>query len=191
MYDNPEKYTKLLSIIVDLLLDFTKKQQELIGDALVYPGHGFASSWYFKGIGMSDDNTIMVSNDFYERFEIPFRKKIGLEFGGYAFHSCGNWSKKISVIKKISNLVMVDGAFSEETDPDPNVVEPFAEQFVNTGIIVNARIVGDIQIITETVKKLWKPGIKLIVVTYCRARLNRKKFMNGFMKSVVVNCRKI
>ena len=86
---------------------------------------------------------------------------------------------------------MVDGAFSEETDPDPNIVEPFAEQFVNTGIIVNARIVGDIQIITETVKKLWKPGIKLIVVTYCRARLNRKKFMNGFMKSVVVNCLKI
>jgi len=64
---------------------------------------------------------------------------------------------------------MVDGAFSEETDPDPNVVEPFAEQFVNTGIIVNARIVGDIQTITETVKKLWKPGIKLIVVTYCKS----------------------
>jgi hypothetical protein len=169
MYDNPEKYTKLLSIIVNLLLNFTKKQQELIGDALVYPGHGFASSRHFKGIGMSDDNTVMVSNDFYKRFEIPFREKIGLKFGGYVFHSCGNWSKKISVIKKISNLVMVDGAFSEETDPDPNTVEPFAEQFVNTGIIVNARIVGDIQIITETVKKLWKPGIKLIVVTYCKS----------------------
>ena len=169
MYDNPEGYKKLLSVITGLLIDFTEKQQEQIGDALVYPGHGFASSREFQGIGISDDNALMVSDDFFEKFEIPFREKIGSVFGGCVFHSCGNWSKKISVIKKISNLVMVDGAFSEETDPDPNVVEPFSEQFVNTGIIVNARIVGDIQTITETVKKLWKPGIKLIVVTYCKS----------------------
>ena len=169
MYDNPEGYKKLLSVITGLLIDFTGKQQKLIGDALVYPGHGFASSREFQGIGISDDNALMVSDDFFERFEIPFREKIGSVFGGCIFHSCGNWSKKISVIKKISNLIMVDGAFSEETDPDPNVAEPFAEQFVDTGIIVNARIVGDIQTITETVKKLWKPGIKLIVVTYCKS----------------------
>ena len=169
MYDNPEGYKKLLSVITGLLIDFTGKQQKLIGDALVYPGHGFASSREFQGIGISDDNALMVSDDFFERFEIPFREEIGLMFGGYVFHSCGNWSKKISVIKKISNLVMVDGAFSEETDPDPNIAEPFAEQFVDTGIIINARIVGDIQTITETVRKLWKPGIKLIVVTYCKS----------------------
>ena len=169
MYDNPEGYKKLLSVITGLLIDFTGKQQKLIGDALVYPGHGFASSREFQGIGISDDNALMVSDDFFERFEIPFREEIGLMFGGYVFHSCGNWSKKISVIKKISNLVMVDGAFSEETDPNPNIAEPFVEQFVDTGIIINARIVGDIQTITETVRKLWKPGIKLIVVTYCKS----------------------
>ena len=94
MYDNPEGYKKLLSIITKLLIDFTRKQQELIGDAIVYPGHGFASSREFQGIGISDDNTLMVSNDFFERFEIPFREKIGSVFRGCAFHSCGNWSKK-------------------------------------------------------------------------------------------------
>jgi hypothetical protein len=72
------------------------------------------------------------------------------------------------VVKKIDNLVMVDGAFSEETDPDPNEVEPFVKGFSDTGIIVNARIVGDVQIISDKIKRLWNPGMKLIVVTYCQ-----------------------
>lgn len=168
MYDNPEGYKKLLSVITGLLIDFTGKQQELIGDALVYPGHGFASSREFQGIGISDDNALMVSDDFFERFEIPFREKIGSVFGGCVFHSCGNWSNKIAVVKKIDNLIMVDGAFSEETDPDPNEVAPFVKGFSDTGIVVNARIVGDVQTISDKVKRLWSPGMKLIVVTYCQ-----------------------
>jgi len=168
MYENPEGYKKLLSIITELLIDFTKTQQRLLGDSLVYPGHGFASSRVFQGIGMSDDNAIMISDDFFERLEIPYREKMGSFFNGYVFHSCGNWSNRISVIKKIDNLVMVDGAFSEETDPDPNDVETFSEGFSNTGIIVNARIVGDVQTVIEKVSRLWRPGMKLIVVTYCQ-----------------------
>ncbi len=168
MYDNPEGYKKLLSVITKLSIDFTKKQQKLIGNALVYPGHGFASSKEFQGIGLSDDNTLMVSDDFFERFEIPFREKIGSEFGGCVFHSCGDWSNKIAVVKKIDNLIMVDGAFSEETDPDPNEVEPFVKGFSDTGIVVNARIVGDVQTVSDKVKRFWNPGMKLIVVTYCQ-----------------------
>lgn len=60
-----------------------------------------------------------------------------------------------------------DGAFSAETDPSPNRPESFAEAFTNTGIVVNSRIVGDCDTVVETVKKLWAPGMKLIVVTYC------------------------
>lgn len=168
MYDNPEGYKKMLSVITGLFIDFARKQQELIGDALVYPGHGFGNSREFQGIAISDDNALMVSDDFFERFEIPFREKIGSVFGGCAFHSCGNWSNKIAAVKKIDNLVMVDGAFSEETDPDPNEVEPFVKGFSDTGIFVNARIVGDVQTISDKVKRLWSPGMKLIVVTYCQ-----------------------
>lgn len=168
MYDNPEGYKKLLSVITELSIGFTKKQQKLIGNALVYPGHGFASSKEFQGIGLSDDNTLMVSDDFFERFEIPFREKIGSEFGGCVFHSCGDWSNKVAVVKKINNLVMVDGAFSEETDPDSNEVEPFVQGFHDTGIVVNARIVGDVQTVCDKVQEFWSPGMKLIVVTYCQ-----------------------
>ena len=62
---------------------------------------------------------------------------------------------------------MVDAAFSAETDPHPNPVAPFAEGFAGTGIVLNARIVGDVGVIEKTVRKLWRPGLKLIVVTYC------------------------
>ncbi|HHT91265.1 MAG: uroporphyrinogen decarboxylase family protein [Limnochordia bacterium] len=168
MYDNPEAYTKLLSVISQLLVDFSRKQQTLIGDALVYPGHGFASSRVFQGIGMSDDNTLMISDAFFTRLEVPHREKVGSAFNGCAFHSCGNWTGKIQAVKAISNLVMVDGAYSDETDPDPNPTEPFREAFCNTGIVLNARIVGDADLVAEKVKELWSPGMKLIVVTYCQ-----------------------
>jgi len=168
MYDDPEGYMKLQSIITDLLIEFNKKQAQIIGDALAAPGHGFASSREFSGIGLSDDNSIMISNSMYEEYQVPYMEKIGHEFQGTAFHSCGNWSKKIPSIKKIRNLTMVDGAFSPETDPDPNPLDAFTEAFVNTGIVLNARIVGDVDTVTQTVKKLWKPGMKLIVVTYCK-----------------------
>ena len=63
---------------------------------------------------------------------------------------------------------MVDGAFSPATDPTPNPPEPFGEAFVHTGIVVNARMVGSPETVAENVRRLWKPGMKLIVVTYCQ-----------------------
>ena len=167
LFDSPEGMQKLLSVITDLTIDFTKKQMELIGDTLVWPGHGFASSRNFSGFGMSSDVIVMVSNDQYIEFEVPFSEKCGEPFGGAVFHSCGNWSSKIAGVKTIKNLVMVDGAFSKETDPDPNPCEPFVEQFAGTGITVNARMVGDADAVINKLKQLWKPNMKLIVVTYC------------------------
>lgn len=178
MYDNPEGYQKVLDIITDLLIDFSLKQQEIIGEALVYPGHGFASSTEFQGIGLSDDNSMMISNDFFEKFELPSREKIGSFFGGCAFHSCGNWSNKISAIKKIKNLVMIDAAFSKETDPDPNEPEPFVLAFSNTGIVVHARVVGPIQTIADKIRRIWNPRMKLIFVTYCQDAVEQEEAYN-------------
>lgn len=169
IYDYPEDYIKLLEIISDLHISFSKKQKKLIGNVLVSPGHGFPSSMSFSGIGMSDDNMLMLSDNMYEEYEIPSRKKIGEAFGGVAFHSCGDWTKRIPVIKKIRNLVMADGAFGAETDPNPNQPEAYGTAFADTGIVLNARIVGSADTIIQTVRQLWKPGMKLIVTTYCKS----------------------
>lgn len=165
--DSPEELKTLLDRIVDLSISFTKKQIELLGEAIVFPGHGFAASRKFDGIGMSDDNMLMLSPEQYKEIEVPANSRFGNSFGGPVFHSCGNWSQKIDAVKQIENLRMVDGAFSKETDPDPNPPEPFKQSFASSGIVVNARIVGDKATVLGKVKELWDSEMKLIVVTYC------------------------
>jgi len=61
---------------------------------------------------------------------------------------------------------MVDGAFSPQTDPDHNTCEAFRDALVDTGVILEARIVGDPDEVLARVKRLWTPGLKLLVVTY-------------------------
>lgn len=168
MLDDPQAVKTLLNRLAELLVEFTHEQIERIGDALVRPGHGYSSCRCFEGLGMSDDNALMISGRQYLEFAAPAVEYAGKPFGDSGFHSCGNWSDKVKMVKKIAGLRMIDGAFSAATDPTPNPPEPFAEAFANTGIVVNARIVGGLDTVAESVRRLWRPGMKLIVVTYCQ-----------------------
>jgi hypothetical protein len=164
---DPDSVKHFLELLADLTIDFVERQKRLIADCLVQPGHGFASSRHFAGYGQSDDNVVMLSCDQYTETALPSFERVGRSFGGPVFHSCGDWSDKIPAVKQIRDLRMVDGAFSAETDPNPNPADPFAEAFAGSGIILNARIVGNVEVIEKTVRNLWRPGLKLIVVTYC------------------------
>ncbi len=102
----------------------------------------------------------------YEKFCLPVDAEIGDYFGGVATHSCGNWGKWIDMLKANPQLTMVDGAFSPQTDPAYNQCEDFRDALAGTGIILHARLVGDPDEVLDRVKRLWKPGVKLMVVTY-------------------------
>jgi len=163
----PEKVSQLLHLLAGLSIRFNQEQVKLIGKALVYPGHGFASSTQWSGLGVSDDNAIMISPEQYLELAAPSVEKIGAPLGGPVFHACGDWSGWIDVVLKMKGLKMADGAFSPQTDPGAtNNLEAF-QQFANTGIVLNARVVGDLDTIREQVTRLWTPGMKLVVVTYC------------------------
>ncbi len=174
-FDCPDDLKKLLHTITDLLIDFTQKQIALIGDSLVYPGHGFASSTVFRGLGMSDDCFLMLSENQFVDFESEVLTKTGQPFGGVAFHSCGNWSPKAKAVKKITGLIMADGAFTAQTDPNPNQPELIRDNFTGTNVIINARMVGSEEIVFEKVRQLYKPGMKLIAVTYCKTPDEQKR----------------
>lgn len=167
IYDEPDDVKKAADLTADLLTSFLKKQKSLLSDCLASPGHGFASSRAFSGVGMSDDNSIMIQSEDYEDLFMEADEKIAGNFGGMVYHSCGNWAGKIDMVKGFSGLKTVDGAFSALTDPMPNDPVVFAPAFSNSGIIVNARAVGDSRIALDTFEKLWTPGQKLIAVTYC------------------------
>ena len=166
---DPESIETAMDRTADLLIDFTEAQRRLIGDALVKPGHGFASSRRFEGLGMSDDTVTMLSPDLYFPLCVPAMTKAGDRFGGSVFHSCGCWADKKEEIAHIANLKMADGAFSLATDPGANPTEGFAEAFAGTGVVLNARIVGNADLVSEKVEQLWRPGMKLIVVTYAES----------------------
>ena len=167
LVDCPDGATALLERASRLLVEFTHAQLRRIGAAIVWPGHGFASCRDFRGLGISEDNVLILSNAMYGQYVAPSFTAAGDEFGGVAFHSCGNWAGKIPVVRTLPGLRMIDGAFSAATDPKPNLPGPFRDATVQSGVVLNARIVGDVATIVETVKQLWAPGMKLIVVTYC------------------------
>jgi len=165
-HDNPDRAKAILSVLADEVIRFTRMQSELIGAALARPGHGFASSRSGTGIGLSTDNLIMVSPAMYLEFCGEHSARIGDAFGGTAIHSCGNWGRWLSAVKQIPNLTMVDGAFSPQTDPAYNKCEEFRDALAGTGVILHVRIVGDAEEVLSRVKRLWRPGLKLIVTTH-------------------------
>jgi hypothetical protein len=165
----PEKVLKFLDVLAELEIDFYKAQENLIGDCLAKPGHGFASSRVFEGFAMSDDNVVMIDEDSYLNYVSPSFEKLGNAFGGAVHHSCGNFSDKTEMLKKIQGLKMSDAAFTPETDPHPNPAEPFTNSLKNSGIILNARMVGNPEIVQETTQMLWSEGMKLIVVTFSQS----------------------
>ena len=165
LHDEPGRARVILSVLADEVIRFTKIQSDLIGAALARPGHGFASARTGAGIGLSTDNIIMVSPAMFADFCNEHTARIGEAFGGTAFHSCGNWGRWLPAVKKISNLIMVDGAFSPKA-ARLQPVRGIPRCAGGTGVILHTRIVGEPEALLARVKRLWKPGLKLIVVTH-------------------------
>ena len=166
---NAEMVGEFLQLLGVLIADFTAEQLKILGDQVVWPGHGFPSSRVFTGFGSSDDNIMLITPEAYRDQAIPSLLKMTENLQEPVFHSCGNWSERSDVVKEIPGVSMVDGAFNLQTDPDPNPPEVIRDAFAGTGISVCARMVGDLDSIKSAVQRLWHPKLKLIAVTYCQS----------------------
>jgi len=168
MIDNIEGLKKAAKLVNDLLIEFLNIQKNIIGHCLAKPGHGFASSRVFEGVGESTDNVVLFSDLHYEEVFRPCHEQLGDVFGGVVFHSCGNWGHKIEMVKNFRNTIIVDGAFSPQTDPQPNKPEDFETKLRGSGIILNARCVGDCDDVFPYYEKLINKNMKVIATTYCQ-----------------------
>ena len=164
--DAPEKVRGFLDALTDEVIRFTQQQSQLIGNCLVQPGHGFASTRCGTGLGLSSDNLVMISPRAYRQFCNANDARIGEAFGGVAIHSCGDWARWLDAVKANPQLVMVDAAFTPQTDPDPNDCAVFRQAFAGSGVIVHARMVGEPSEVLERARQLWAPGMRLIIATY-------------------------
>ena len=178
-FDHPEDLKELIDTVAELEKEFLNEQLRLIGDALVKPGHGFASSRAFEGIGFSDDNILMFSDEDYSTFGIPSMLAASESFTGPVFHSCGNWANRADLVKSIPSLIMADGAVGKQTDPSPNDPETLGKAFAGTGFVLHVRIVGSSDIVLEHFSKLKQDGLKCIVTTYCKTPEDQEKAYRG------------
>jgi len=109
----------------------------------------------------------MISPNLYREVIRPSIARLAATFGGVCFHSCGNWSRMIPLVLGFPGLRVIDGAFTARTDPCPNPAAPFADALPGSGIVLNARMAGSVESVVDTAAALWRPGSRLIVVTYC------------------------
>ncbi len=179
IFDHPEDLKELVDTVATMEQDFLEEQRKLIGDALAKPGHGFASSRAFGGVGFSDDNILMFSDDDYSSLGISSMKTAARSFEGPVFHSCGNWADRAELVKTIPGLIMADGAVGKQTDPSPNDPEVLGKAFAGSGVVLHVRIVGSSDTVLTYTEKLKHPGLKCIVTTYCETPEDQEKAYRG------------
>lgn len=182
LYTEPERAHIFLQKITDSVIDFTKKQAALLGDAWARPGHLSAAVRGGNGMALSDDNIVMLSPGHYTEFAVPYNEQISREFGGLGIHSCGNYEKQLDALLATEGLLQVDGAFTKENlDPNPNLnYELWREKFKDGRVILRTRMNNHWE---EPLRRLYHPGMRLVLSVPCpgpdepadknRVRLNR------------------
>jgi uroporphyrinogen-III decarboxylase len=91
MFDHPNLMHALMDVVTESLIVWIKKQKEVIGEPLdwcisdqqVYTGE-------HAGIWFSDDDAVLMSEQTYKEFVVPYNSRILKEFGGGCVHYCGN-----------------------------------------------------------------------------------------------------
>ncbi len=161
LYTAPEAVHKLLRMIADAVIAFTKKQTGHLGKNWARPGHIMPSVRGGPGFSISDDNIVMISPEHYAEFSAPYNAALAKEFDGLAAHSCGNFERQLPALMKTEGLMMVDGAFSPAMDPNPNLnYELWRDSLKDTGVILHARLHLDWP---EVLPRLYHPGLRLAV----------------------------
>jgi hypothetical protein len=161
-YTATEVVHGLLQKITDLIIEFSRCQVQHMGETWIQPGHIMVSARGARGLSISDDNMVMVSPKHYAAFSAPYNGQIAAAFGGLAVHSCGDTYRQLPEVLRTHGLVMVDGAFSEELDPNPiRSIEQFRDQIKGTGIILHARMGADWP---KLLPRLYHPDLRLALV---------------------------
>jgi len=160
----PRLVINFMNDINDLIIEFSQAQADLIGDALIRPGHVMYSAKSFGGISISDDNLGVVSPQIAKDINLPLNEKVGKAMGGFAVHSCGTWTKIMKFIPQVSpSCMMVHCSLTKDWDTAPNKPEDVRDAMKGTGIPAHVRVPADTSRMLETVKRVIDPDLKLIV----------------------------
>jgi len=161
----PETMMRFMKMINDLVIEFCQVQSDLIGDAIIHPGHTFASNNAFSGAAISDDNLAVASPDVNSRFNLVLDEEIGRAMGGVAIHSCGDYTHTMPLIKEVApSCVAIEVAVDHAYDPNPNDPVRVRDRIAGSGIHLQVRVTGETEEMIETIGKMLHPDLKMIVL---------------------------
>jgi hypothetical protein len=162
-HDEPETVHRLLSMVTDVIIEFSLAQLEAIGPNPARPGHNACLSRAHgrsTGIGLSDDLATVVSPAVYDEFSRPYNERIAAALGGVVIHSCGVWRKPIADrVLATGGLAGVELALSTDEDPSPSVPEAVRDLFAGTRVPVKGRVGRDF---LQTVERAYHPDLLFI-----------------------------
>ncbi len=102
IYDNPERVHRLLEIISDTYIKFTKVQKEIIGESGSVHCHMDIKAP--GAVRVCDDASINISADSYREFSKPYNERVLSECGGGWIHYCGNGKQIFPEVISSKNL---------------------------------------------------------------------------------------
>jgi uroporphyrinogen-III decarboxylase len=102
MHTAPDAVEHLLGLVTDLTIEFVRAQREAAGEFVP----SLFQPWMPDGTGvsLSNDDGVMISAEFHDRFCVPYVNRISRSFGGVFIHSCGNWEHLFPSLEKIEEL---------------------------------------------------------------------------------------
>ena len=163
-YSEPETVHHFLQVVTDLIIEFSRVQQARIGDSRVAkPGHIMPSSPAYAGISLSDDNLSFCSPVMNDQFPLKYDQQIADAFGGVAIHSCGMWESTMKRVTKMRSVLIIDCAVSPDCDPNPNQPARVRKALEGSGIILKARVGGDVNAALKILDEVVDPAQQIVV----------------------------
>ena len=100
----PKAVHHLVGMVTDYLIELTHETLRRI-EHPGFPGANYPCIDENIGLVLADDTPlIMLSQDMYREFALPYNSRLGAEFGGIHVHSCGDWRRNLPVALEITNV---------------------------------------------------------------------------------------
>jgi len=114
VYDNPELIHRLLHLITDTIIQFTRLHKQIIGEDL-------AGGYHFQyrlqgGVRLCEDSSTLLSKNMYEEFCRPYNERIFDVFGGGYIHYCGAGKQILDSVLATKGIQAINFGNSEMQD---------------------------------------------------------------------------
>jgi hypothetical protein len=94
-----------MDLLSDTAIEWVKYQKQIIGEPLNHC-YGNQGVYVPEGVGVwfSDDDSVIISEEHYREFVVPYNEKILKYFDGGIIHFCGNGNQHIENFKRMVHL---------------------------------------------------------------------------------------